>query len=158
ILTRPVYAGVARTGDAGRGSYHRLVKGEITPVEPGAKSTNGQPDPILAPLEHGGLVSRDLWDRVQVKAQARAKACLLSGRHRTLARTSAYVIPSGILHCGHCGGRMYGCMMRPRRPDGSRHCYRKYTCSTPNVKPGVCKAYSIDEAVILDELVNQLLT
>jgi DNA invertase Pin-like site-specific DNA recombinase len=158
ILTRPVYAGTARMGDAGSGAYHRLVDGEIKAVEPGTSRTAGLANPILTPMEYGGLVGRDLWERVQAKAAARSRDCPLSGRKRTLARTSAYVIPSGILHCGHCGGRMYGCTMRPERSDGTRRCYRKYSCGTPNVKPGTCRAYTVDEDLILDELVNQLLT
>jgi hypothetical protein len=70
-------------------------------------------------------------------------------------RTGGYVVPAGILHCGHCGGRMYGCTMRPRR--GKKvYEYRKYACATANTKPGTCKAYSVDEKVILDTLLDQL--
>jgi hypothetical protein len=162
ILVRPAYAGTARVGDAGRGEHHRLIAGEVRAVEPGTPRTSNAADPILAPLAYGGIVGPELAGRVLAKALARARACPLSGRKRTLARTSGYVIPSGIVHCAHCGGRMYGCTMRPshRRKDGSkrRYEYRKIACGTPNVKPGTCKSYSVDEDVVLDELVNQLLT
>jgi DNA invertase Pin-like site-specific DNA recombinase len=149
ILANPVYKGTARMGASGTGAYHRLVNGEVTPVEPGAgKATNGQGH-ILAPLQHGGYVSPDTWDIVQVKVKERA-------RLKLKPRSSSYVLPGGILHCGHCGHRMYGCTMRPRSKGGRVYCYRKYVCSAPNVKPGVCKAYSIDEDAVVKMLVAKL--
>jgi DNA invertase Pin-like site-specific DNA recombinase len=163
ILTRPVYAGTARTGDVGRGLYHRLVAGEVRAVSPGSRKTYHAAEPILAPLQDGGLVTVDLWQRVQAKAQARTRACPLSGRCRTLVRANDYVIPSGILHCGHCGGRVYGCTLRSSRRNKAgvvvrRYRYPKLACSSTNRKQGSCRAYTVDEGTVLDELINQLLT
>jgi DNA invertase Pin-like site-specific DNA recombinase len=149
ILTNPVYAGVSRTGAEGRGTYHRLVKGEVQPVEPGAKRVQNAEGLILSKLDHGGLIPQDLFERVQIKVQERSRKCSLS-------RSRGYILPGGILHCGHCGGRMYGCTMKPKRGE-RQYEYRKYVCGTPNVKPGVCRAYSIDEARVVKVLVAKLL-
>jgi hypothetical protein len=148
ILRNPVYRGTSRLGAAGRGLYHRLVKGEIVAVDPGGPNTTNTDGLILAPLEYGGYVGPELWDLVQEKAGERARLGLKP-------RASGYTLPGGILHCGHCGHRMYGCTMRPGR-NGKRYCYRKYVCSAPNVKPGVCRAYAVDEDVIVRVLVERL--
>jgi hypothetical protein len=148
ILTRPVYQGTARLGAAGRGQYHRLVKGEIVAVDPGAGKTTNTEGLILTPLEYGGYVTPELFKRVQEKARERARLGLKP-------RASGYTLPGGILHCGHCGHRMYGCTTRPCRGT-KRYCYRKYVCSAPGVKPGTCRAYSVDEDVIVRVLVERL--
>jgi hypothetical protein len=154
ILQNPAYKGTYRFGLVGAGQYHRLGRNEksgeveVAPAEPGAaKASNGE-GLILVPLEHGGLVPAPLWDACQVKAKERARLGLKP-------RRGGYTLPGGLLYCGHCGHRMYGCTMRPRR--GARqYCYRKYVCSAPNVKPGACKAYSVDEDKIVRVLVDQL--
>jgi DNA invertase Pin-like site-specific DNA recombinase len=150
ILTNPVYKGVARTGASGTGQYHRLVKGVIEAVNPGAGRTTNVEGLILAPLDHGGYVEVDLWDSIQEKVKQRES-------QKMRPRASDYILPGGILYCGHCGHRMYGCHMKPRR--GKKvYDYRKYVCSAPNVKPGTCKHYSIDEETIVGILREQLLT
>jgi len=143
-----VYRGTARLGACGSGQYHRLVNGEVTPVEPGAAKTANTEGLILTPLEGGGLVSPELWDLVQDKARERA-------RHGLKPRAGGYTLPGGILYCGHCRHRMYGSTMRPRR-GGKQYCYRKYVCSAPNVKPGICRAYAIEEDRIVKALVGRL--
>lgn len=149
VLTRPVYRGLSCLGVAGRGTYHRLVAGEIQAVEPGAKRTDNNDKALSVPMEYGGIVDADLWDRVQVKVKDRRK-------HSTFARSGGYTLPGGILYCGHCGMRMYGCTMRPRRGEKVYE-YRKYVCSSPNVKPGTCQHYAVSEDVIVSGLVDELL-
>jgi DNA invertase Pin-like site-specific DNA recombinase len=148
ILSNPVYKGMSRMGAAGRGQYHRLVKGEVAEVEPGADKTTNTEGLILTPLERGGYVSQKLWDVVRAKVAERARLGLKP-------RQGGYTLPGGMLYCGHCGHRMYGCTMRPRRGT-KQYTYRKYVCSAPNVKPGVCKAYSVDEDAIVNILVERL--
>jgi hypothetical protein len=149
ILTNPIYAGVACLGRTGKGAYHRLVSGEVRAVEPGARKATHTEGLILTRLDHGGLIDPRTWERAQEKARERARLGIKP-------RTGGYVLPGGILYCGHCGGRMYGCTMRPKR--GRKvYEYRKYTCGSPNVKPGTCRHYSVDEKVIVDILVDQLL-
>jgi DNA invertase Pin-like site-specific DNA recombinase len=148
LLQNPAYKGTSRFGLTGAGLYHRLVGGQIEAVEPGAGKTTNAEGLIFTPLEHGGYVSADLWDVVQAKVKERARLGLKP-------RQGGYTLPGGILYCGHCGHRMYGTTMRPRR--GARqYCYKKYVCSAPNVKPGVCRAYSIDEDKIVKVLKDQL--
>jgi DNA invertase Pin-like site-specific DNA recombinase len=149
ILRNPAaYRGIARVGATGKGRYHRLVKGEVTPVEIGARRDENQDGAITRPLAFGGLVEPALWDAAQQKAEGRAT-------QHTFARGGGYGLPGGVLHCGHCGGRMHGCTTRPKR--GTKvYEYRKYTCSTPKTKPGTCRDYAVHEDAILDLLVEKL--
>jgi DNA invertase Pin-like site-specific DNA recombinase len=153
ILANPAYKGTARLGAAGRGQYHRLVKGEVAPFEPGAGKTANSEGLILTPMEHGGYVSADLWEAVREKAKERSRLGIKP-------RASGYTLPGGVLYCGHCGHRMYGCTMRPKRKTKkgktTAYEYRKYVCSAPNVKPGVCKAYSVAEDTVVKVLVGRL--
>jgi len=154
ILQNPAYKGTYRFGLVGAGQYHRLGRNaktgevEIGPVEPGAGKTTNAEGLIFTALEHGGYVTPDLWDVCQGKAKERARLGLKP-------RQGNYTLPGGLLYCGHCGHRMYGSTMRPRR-GAKQYCYRKYVCSAPNVKPGVCKAYSVDEDVIVNVLKERL--
>jgi DNA invertase Pin-like site-specific DNA recombinase len=148
ILSNPVYRGTLRLGAVGKGQYHRLVGGNVTAVDLGAGKTANADGLILAPMERGGYVGPELWGVVREKAKERARLGIKP-------RASGYTLPGGILYCGHCGHRMYGCTARPKR--GAKvYEYRKYTCSAPNVKPGVCKAYSVDEDTIVKVLVERL--
>jgi DNA invertase Pin-like site-specific DNA recombinase len=147
ILTNPVCRGLGSTGKGGRGLYHRLVNGQVTPVDPSTKRTDNGTG-IRRELLFGGLIEPGLWDAAQAKAKERARKAFL-------ARRGGYALPGGVLHCGHCGGRMHGSTCRPKR--GNKvWIYRNYVCSTPNVKPGVCRAYSVREQTILDVLVSKL--
>jgi hypothetical protein len=150
ILKNPVYMGVARMGKAGRGKHFRMVKGKSEPVDPGARRTDNAEGLMMTRLEHGGLVDEATFQAVQKKLAARTKS-------RVLSRGAGYLIPSGIMHCGHCGCRMYGCVYRRGR---GRKAYRylKYTCSGPKVKPGTCQSYALDEHVIVKALVDKLLS
>jgi DNA invertase Pin-like site-specific DNA recombinase len=149
ILTNAIYKGLACAGADGRGQYHRLVRGEVSPVEPGPARTYNTEGLILTPLDHGGYVSAELWDAVQAKVRERAI-------QKTRPRQSGYALPAGILHCGHCGHRMYGCHLRSRRRN-KIYRYRKFVCSSPSSKPGTCKHYSVDEEQIVSILKEQLL-
>jgi hypothetical protein len=153
ILTNEVYRGLARNGKTGTGMYHRLLlnpktlRHEVTPVDPNTKRTENSAV-IVRELPFGGLVEPALWDAVQAKVKERArKGCL--------ARRGGYALPGGVLHCGHCGGRMHGTTVRPRRGD-KVWTYRNYHCSTPNTKPGTCRDYSVREEAILGLLVDKL--
>jgi DNA invertase Pin-like site-specific DNA recombinase len=148
ILANPVYRGMSRLGADGKGQYHRLVRGEVTPVDPGARKTTNADGLIFTPLERGGYVDPELWDVVRGKVKERA-------RLKLRPRHNGYTLPGGLLYCGHCGRRMYGCTMKPRRGE-KQYCYRKYVCSSPNVKPGTCRAYSIDEDAIVKILVKRV--
>jgi DNA invertase Pin-like site-specific DNA recombinase len=148
ILRNPVYRGTYRFGHTGAGHYHRLQDGQVVAVDPGAGKTTGADGCLRAPLEHGGLVPEELWEAAQALVQERARLGLRP-------RHSNYVLPGGLLYCGHCGHRMYGCTMTPRR-GAKRYTYKKYVCSAPNVRPGVCKCYSVNEGVLVAGLVKIL--
>jgi site-specific DNA recombinase len=148
ILQNPAYKGTYRFGAKGAGHYHRLQDGQIVPVDPGAGKTSNSEGCLESPLEHGGLVPVALWEAAQAKAQERARLGLKP-------RQSGYTLPGGLLYCGHCGHRMYGSTTRPRRGT-KQYCYRRYVCSAPNVRPGVCQCYAVAEDVIVRTLVERL--
>jgi hypothetical protein len=148
ILLNPIYAGVVRTGGSGKGKYHRLVQGEVSPVDPGTHRTYDNPGAIVAELPWEGLVSKEVGERVRARVQERK-------RTGTQYREGGYLL-NGVLKCGHCGGPMYGGTLRPKR--GTRQYeYRKYTCHSPTKQPGTCRHYSIAEKRIHKALVGKLL-
>jgi hypothetical protein len=154
ILLNPVYAGVARTGAGGQGEHHRLVNGEITAVDPGARRTRDNPGAIEADLPWPGFVSKEVGERV--RARVREKE-----RTRTQPREGGYLL-NGILKCGHCGGPMYGgtARLKQKSAGGTRvrhYEYRKYFCQAPKKHPGTCRRYSILESRIHKALINKLL-
>ena len=148
ILANPVYAGVYEVGKVAKGQYHRLAGPDICEVAPGTPRTYRSAQTIRTRLEHGGIVDEALWRAVRAKAAERAKL-------RTYARSGGYVLPGGLLHCGHCGGRMHGSTTRFR---GSRQVYeyRRYRCSGNLSKPGTCAHYAVREEAVLDKLVEHL--
>jgi DNA invertase Pin-like site-specific DNA recombinase len=156
ILTNPVYGGVQEVGRGATGAYHRLAGSAIVAVEPGTpRRYHGGGEPIRCTLEHGGLVDAALWRRVQAKLAERARA--EGARKRSFPRSGGgYCLPSGVLYCGHCGGRMYGCTCRPRRGD-KQYEYKNYRCGTNATKAGTCGSYAVREQVILDKLTDRLL-
>lgn len=81
--------------------------------------------------QHPPLIEREVFDAVQKKTVSRRT----TGR-RPRGR-SAFCL-SGVLHCGHCGNRLYGATRL--RPNAGP--YRNYVCFTHKrfVK---CKSYSI---------------
>jgi site-specific DNA recombinase len=150
ILTNPVYAGTQRFGAVGAGQYHRFRAGESVAVEPDLPRVQNGDGALLVPLEAGGYITRQLWDTVQERTRERFS-------NKMKPRAGHYVLPGGILHCGHCGGRMYGATTTQRRGEKSYR-YVVYTCSSPNVRPGLCRHYSVKESVVVDLLRQQLLT
>jgi DNA invertase Pin-like site-specific DNA recombinase len=148
LLGNPVYKGVYRVGLHSRGVHHRLVNGVITAVAKDAPPTVNTAGVLLAPLEAGGMVPATLWDAAQAKLAERR-------RGRTFARTGKYLMPSGVLHCGHCGGRMYGSTQSIRRK-GKNYSYVKYVCDNA-VRKGRCRRHAVHEGVVLDALAGQLL-
>jgi DNA invertase Pin-like site-specific DNA recombinase len=147
ILTNEVYRGLAHVGKIGTGTYHRLIDAQVTAVGPGDQRT-GDGTGIVRELPFGGLVDPALWESVQGKVRERA-------RKSFLARRGGYALPGGVLHCGHCGGRMHGATVKPRR-NGKMWVYRTYVCSSRSTSPGVCRSYSVREQTILDALVSKL--
>jgi hypothetical protein len=145
ILTSPAYAGFSCQGAKCQGKYHRLIGGEIEPVAPGAKAVVNRSGLPQVPLQYGGLVDKGLWDLVQAKVAERR-------RNKVLARGGGYVLPSGVLRCGHCGGKMFGA------PAGAGPgTYRRYVCPTNRKRPGGCHQYSVREERLVPALVKKVL-
>ena len=149
ILRNPIYKGVARMGARGLGRYHRLVGGEIRPVEAGSPAANNSEGLVLTPLRDGGYVTPEFWDEVQAVLGERSERGLKP-------RRGDCILPAGLLYCAHCGHGMYGNHARIRRGE-KVYDYRKYVCAGSRHHPGTCKSYAVGEDTIVGILKEQLL-
>jgi DNA invertase Pin-like site-specific DNA recombinase len=137
ILKNRRYVGDGAYGVRSVGKYSRCQGGTV--VDATEKHSRLNPPEIwtVVPGTHEGLVDRDLWERAQ----------------RSLARNKNLTTPhlgggefllTGLLVCGHCGGRLSGCTF-----DGKRY----YQCNTRSSCRQACLGYSIAE----DRLVRSIL-
>jgi hypothetical protein len=93
-----------------------------TPAGSARKKSRKNPESEwIAGGEHEALVSRDLFDKVQVK--------LAGNRRRTSPRKSAPFALSGLLVCGNCGKRMIAHAVPSRAKSGGSP-LRRYCCSS----------------------------
>jgi len=99
----------------------------VQPVNGNGKPKMRRNDPAEC-IRHEGilpaLVDRKTWQRVQPKLTERRER---TSSHKK-ANKGAYLL-SGLVYCGHCGGKMTG-MTRKRCKGGREYVYRRYTCST----------------------------
>jgi site-specific DNA recombinase len=148
LLTNPVYCGDYRWGRFATGSYHRIIEGEITETK-GKRGRQENDQPAVHERDaFPPLVSRETWDLAQVKIADRKVS-------RTYVRDAGYPL-TGLLYCGHCGGRMQG-TRAGCRAHGKVYAYRRYVCkSNADNGPVVCPRYSIREDVLLPFLVRKL--
>jgi DNA invertase Pin-like site-specific DNA recombinase len=137
ILRNPAYVGDLRYGTQPRGSYHRIVKGEIIDTD-GNGCTERDDAPIIRGT-HEGIVDRPLWDAVQAKLAARR-------RGKIRPRAGKFVLPGHLVRCGHCGGPMYGETGRYEGKNG-RVEYLYYTCCAGQgcALRTECRAYRVRE-------------
>lgn len=148
ILTNPHYRGDARWGHVAEGRYFRLLDGGIQDAA-GRVRSELNPEPVYVPGAHTGIVDAQEWQRVQVKILARKK----EGR---TPRERGYLL-TGILHCGHCGGRMHGDGGSWTAPNGKTYTYRRYICRTHVVfGPEACRHYSMREDRLVPFLVRRI--
>ncbi len=140
LLRNRAYAGDACYGADRRGKFHTVDdSGEL------AKSTgrvrHGTASIVVVDSHHG-IIARDAFDAVQAK---------LAGRKMTnlRARMSDYLL-TGILRCGHCGGRLGGSR---RSKDG--HEYHYYVCRSHNSN-GSCIGFAMNAKAIEQAAIKML--
>ncbi len=101
ILSNQIYTGRRACGHYTGGKFFEVGSdGDIVPVS-GKQQRKRRPKPLVVlENDHKRLVSADTFDRAQRKIANRR---LL----RTAPRSDGYLL-TGLLTCGHCGGRLYG--------------------------------------------------
>jgi DNA invertase Pin-like site-specific DNA recombinase len=148
LLTNPVYCGDYRWGQVGSGSYHRVVNGEVAETK-GKRRRHANDQPAIYARDiFPPLVTRETWEQVQAKFAERKVS-------HTYVRDAGYPL-TGLLYCGHCGGRMHG-TRTGCRAHGKVYAYRRYVCKS-NTAHGsaVCARHSIREDRLLPFLVRRL--
>ena len=149
LLQRVEYRGAFSYNSRKSGNFHYVNgKKEVVPLpfakedrpNPYAHSTEGL---FLKENVYKPIIDPKLFD----KAQQRFEGFTLKGSRRP--RADGYPL-SGILVCGHCGEKMYGCL-----PTGRP--YRVYRCGS-NAKTGMgtCGTYEVHEEDILPIVLREL--
>jgi hypothetical protein len=142
ILTNPHYVGDYRYGQRPSGRYGHVMVAQDD-KDRKAAAANVQRD------AHAGLIDRATWDTVQRK---------IARRQRTGQTTHArgMFLSGGLLHCGHCGGKMYGSPSFARRKNGVVKEYRYYVCPNYQNNPGACQRYTMREDKLLPFLLRKV--
>jgi len=155
LLGNEAFVGTFVWGKRGEGKYHRVAGGEIRRRNANGKKLDENPPETWTVVENAWepLVDVATFKRVQAKLADRRSE---RGRpSQTTTSTDNYLL-SGIVHCAHCGAKMFG-HRRTRRKRGKTYESRRYVCSTYFTQgKEVCGCHSIDQAVLLDVLVRKL--
>ena len=130
ILTNPVYKGTYVWGRRKLGKYHRFVGGKIEQATRGAAGKIDAADTVVIENRYPAIVTADEWDAAQER--------LRSNRKQTAPKPT--FVFSGLVVCGHCGGKMHGQTLWK---------HRYYLC----VNRGAgCRYYMAREAHIEEEM------
>jgi site-specific DNA recombinase len=152
MLTDPVYAGIRAEGRHAEGKFFRIEsQDKVERVAQGKAKPKAitRDEPLFVTTNnHEPLVSPETFDRVQEKIESRRKT-------NTRPRNADYLL-TGILMCGHCGGRLYGAPGGTRKKDGTYSLYY-YVCGTGAKQgKGRCQKYAVRkdhiESYVLDVL------
>jgi DNA invertase Pin-like site-specific DNA recombinase len=139
ILTNPHYVGDYVYGRKPSGKYNHVM---LTP--------DGKPSPEAVQRgAHDGLIDRATWEAVQRKMIRRKKT-------GETTHCRGMILSGGLLHCGHCGRKMYGSPSVAKRQNGSSKEYRYYICPTYMKNPGLCRRFSMREDKLLPFLIRKL--
>jgi site-specific DNA recombinase len=159
ILKRPVYAGDFIWPQRRMGKYHRVAGTEVKERDPSERRANGQPlvrdnpesEQIVIRDAFPALIDRETFARIQAKLAER------KGRttsHKT--KNGDRYILTGLLHCAHCGAKMYG-TKKTRQKNGKKYQWEKYICSTYHTQgKSRCGCHSVDQGKLLSFLLQKL--
>lgn len=106
------------------------------------KRNTGEVDSYYIENDHPGIVSREMWDHVQLEMRKRAEA---KGNIKGSGKSQNRYPLTGMLFCSKCGATL------KRRTWNSKHSYRKIVWQCSNyIKNGkdACSGTSIDNEVI----------
>jgi site-specific DNA recombinase len=116
ILRNEAYVGDFVWAKRRIGKYHRVAAGEIKERSTAERKSDGEPltkrnpeaEWIVHRDAHPALVDRKTFDRVQAKLAAR------KGQTGPKAKNGGGYILTGLVHCAHCGAKMYGTKLTHR--------------------------------------------
>lgn len=138
ILENPRYVGDNVAGEFTNAQYSSLLGGHL---EQGGKKTKNDlpkvcktPEQLIVADAHAQIIDRHTWARAQEIREQRAKA-----RKPVRDRGGEYLLSSGLLVCGSCGGYMHG---GGSRGNGKNE---RYVCSTAK-QAGRCRHYTVPKA------------
>ena len=138
ILVRRKYTGSFVYGGRNAGKYFSWRDGEIIPRKKSDKAITS--DPIVHEGRFEAIVSRKVFDKVQVK--------LVGRKGNTAPKRSRQYLLSGLCKCGDCAGAMGG---------HSRSNKAIYSCRTySQAGLGACYPNRIDEAPLVDCIVRKV--
>jgi site-specific DNA recombinase len=137
ILRNRRYVGDAVRGVRSTGKYTRTANGVVSDAAQKGDRRNPPETWTVVADSHEPLVGRDLWERAQ-KALARNR------KLTTPHLGGGDFLLTGLLVCGHCGGRLSG-----RTFAGGRY----YQCNLANACRQGCLGYTVAE----DRLVKSIL-
>jgi len=150
MLRNPAYAGTSLWGVNAWGKYHQAQGEDIVPAGNGKQRVRRQKpeqDAIAVEGAHEGIVSKDIFNRVQAK--------LPKSKPYRPKRKGDFPL-SGLLFCEHCGRPMYGQSARTKYGDKEYH-YHKYVCSSyVNALNPTCDRHAIDADRVLGWLMGKL--
>ena len=146
ILNNEGLLRTSRSGEAAKWTHKEVNRALRNPIYAGYIPSDG----VLYDGQHKGIVSRDLWAKVQKRLDKRGKEM----KERTKPKRSKPVYPlAGILICAACGKKMRGSYTIK---DGVT--YRYYSCATRKVMGSdSCECPHIN-AVEIESFVNKQLT
>jgi site-specific DNA recombinase len=130
ILTNRVYTGDSVFGRNHYGKYHHLNNGDAMR----GKAKNRRGNPIVSENVHDALIDRKIFEQVQQKIVDRQREGLRP-------RYNRYIL-SGLLHCGHCGGKLAG------KGYHRGNIPRYYACITGQSRPGACVRYQVPQVAL----------
>jgi hypothetical protein len=145
LLSTVEFVGMVRWGMRAAGKYHQAQGGDIVPVKNGQHvHYKPQEEAIAVKGAHEGVISIDLFDRVQRKLQRTER--------RKNAPKADYPL-SGLIVCKHCGLPMEGYVS-----DGLRRyiCKRYARYGRDGSRNTTCGRHTIDAARVLAWLVWKL--
>jgi DNA invertase Pin-like site-specific DNA recombinase len=152
ILKNETYAGDFIWPKRSLGKYHRISAGEIKPRN---GSTAVKHTDHAERVHHEGmfpaLVDRETFNRVQAKLTERKKR---TTPHK--AKNGDDYLLSGLVHCEHCGAKMYGARSNATK-NGKKYSYPRYVCSTYHTKGRhLCNHNTVDQGKLLAAIVTKL--
>jgi site-specific DNA recombinase len=152
ILKNETYAGDFIWPKRNLGKYHRISAGEIKARN---GSTAAKHTDHAERVHHAdmfpSLVDRETFNRVQEKLTERKKR---TTPHR--AKNGDDYLLSGLLHCEHCGAKMYGARSNATK-NGKKYSYPRYVCSTYHTKGHhLCTHNTVDQGKLLAALLDIL--
>jgi DNA invertase Pin-like site-specific DNA recombinase len=117
ILRNEAYVGDFVWAKRRLGKYHRVAAGEINERPVTERLPNGEPrtkrndeaEWIVRRNAHPALIDRKTFARVQEKLTER------KGRKGAKSKCGDGYILTGLVHCAHCGAKMYGTKLTVKR-------------------------------------------